>query len=162
MLFWGYSIFGRISHCNPYCKFNLKFRPWRSWAIMLKFFVADQCTKRHNKNSQPGCLDVFDKNLHALLYNRPEWRCSVASKRGGGTPWRGHGQAWSGGREGDRAKETVAGANKIGEKRKGAKLDEGDGHQRFSWDSDFEMRSLTSIFFQNYHSLGKWPIFYHI
>ena len=37
---------------------------------MLKFFVADQCTKRHNKNSQPGCLDVFDKNLHALT-SRP-------------------------------------------------------------------------------------------
>ena len=35
--FQGYSIFGRISDCNPYCKFNLKFRPWRSWAIMLKF-----------------------------------------------------------------------------------------------------------------------------
>ena len=35
---------------------------------MLKFVVADQCTKRHNKNSQPTCLDVFDKNLHALLW----------------------------------------------------------------------------------------------
>ena len=34
---------------------------------MLNFFVADQCTKRHNKNSKPTCLDVFDKNLHALL-----------------------------------------------------------------------------------------------
>ena len=34
---------------------------------MLKFFVADQCTKRDNKNSQLTYLDVFDKNLHALL-----------------------------------------------------------------------------------------------
>ena len=34
---------------------------------MLKLFVADQCTKRNNKNSQPTCLDVFDKNLHALV-----------------------------------------------------------------------------------------------
>ena len=34
---------------------------------MRNFFVADQCTKRHNKNSQPGCLDVFDKNLYTLL-----------------------------------------------------------------------------------------------
>ena len=67
MLFQVYSVFGRISHCNPYCKFNLKFRPWRSWAIMLEIFVADKCTKRHNKNSQPTCLDVFDKNWHALL-----------------------------------------------------------------------------------------------
>ena len=33
---------------------------------MLKHFVADQCTKRHNKTSQPRCLDVFDKNWHAL------------------------------------------------------------------------------------------------
>ena len=38
---------------------------------MLKFFVADQCTKRHNKNSQPKCLDVFDKNLHALPPQEP-------------------------------------------------------------------------------------------
>ena len=65
--FQGYSIFGRISDCNPYCKFNLKFRPWRSWATMLNFFVADQCTKRHNKNSQPTCLDSFDKNWHTLM-----------------------------------------------------------------------------------------------
>ena len=36
---------------------------------MLKFFVADQCTKRHNKNPQPTCLDVFDKKLHALLHS---------------------------------------------------------------------------------------------
>ena len=35
---------------------------------MLKFFVADQCTKRHNKNSQSTCLDVLDKNLYALTY----------------------------------------------------------------------------------------------
>ena len=34
---------------------------------MLKFFVADQCTKKQNKHSQPTCLDVFDKNLHALM-----------------------------------------------------------------------------------------------
>ena len=33
---------------------------------MLKFVVADQCTKRHNTNSLPTCLDVFDKNFHAL------------------------------------------------------------------------------------------------
>ena len=33
------------------------------------FFVADQCTKRHNKNSQPTCLDVFDKNWHALTWH---------------------------------------------------------------------------------------------
>ena len=36
----------------------------------LRCFVADQCTKRHNENSQPGCLDVFDKNWHALSTNR--------------------------------------------------------------------------------------------
>ena len=49
--FWGYSVCGRISLCNSCCKFNLKFRPWRSWAILLKFFfVVDQCTQRHNKN----------------------------------------------------------------------------------------------------------------
>ena len=59
MPFQGYSIFGRISDCIPYCKFNLKFRPWRSWAIMLKFCLADLCTKRHNKNSQATCLNVF-------------------------------------------------------------------------------------------------------
>ena len=35
----------------------------------------------------------------------------------------------------------------------------GDGHQRFSWDSDFEIRSLTSSYFQNVRSLGKWPRF---
>ena len=34
---------------------------------MLKFFVVDQCTQRHNKKHQPTCLDVFDKNLHALI-----------------------------------------------------------------------------------------------
>ena len=34
--------------------------------LMLKFFVADQCTKRHNKNFQSTCLDVFDKNWHVL------------------------------------------------------------------------------------------------
>ena len=28
----------------------------------VSIFVADQCTKRHNKNSQPKSLDVFDKN----------------------------------------------------------------------------------------------------
>ena len=28
---------------------------------MLKFFMVDQCTQRHNKKSQPACLDVFDK-----------------------------------------------------------------------------------------------------
>ena len=33
---------------------------------MLKIFVANQYTKRRNKNSQPRGLDVFDKNLHAL------------------------------------------------------------------------------------------------
>ena len=34
---------------------------------MLKFFVADQCTKRHNKNFQLTCLDVFgEKKFHAL------------------------------------------------------------------------------------------------
>ena len=31
-------------------------------------FVADQCTKRHNKNSQPRCLDVFDKKWNALIH----------------------------------------------------------------------------------------------
>ena len=65
--FWGYSVFGLISYCNPHYKYNCKFRPWRSWAIKLNFFVADHCTKRHNKNSQPTCLDDFDKNWHALL-----------------------------------------------------------------------------------------------
>ena len=34
---------------------------------MLKFFEADQCTKRHNKNSDTECLVVFDKNWHTLL-----------------------------------------------------------------------------------------------
>ena len=29
---------------------------------MLKKIVADQGTERHNKNSQPRCLDVFAKN----------------------------------------------------------------------------------------------------
>ena len=38
----------------------------------------------------------------------------------------------------------------------------GDGHQGFGWDSDFEIRSLTSIYFQNVCSLGKWPIFFII
>ena len=28
---------------------------------MLKFFVADHCTKRHNKNSQLGCLVFLTK-----------------------------------------------------------------------------------------------------
>ena len=28
---------------------------------MLKFFVADQCTKRHNQNSHLECLGVFEK-----------------------------------------------------------------------------------------------------
>ena len=41
-------------------------------------------------------------------------------------------------------------------------LMKGDGHQGFGWYSDFEIRSLTSIFFENVLSLGKWPIFYHI
>ena len=62
---------GLISYCNPLCKFNCKFRPWRSWAISLNIFVVDQCTQRHNKKHQPTCLDVFDKNLHALLYSVP-------------------------------------------------------------------------------------------
>ena len=34
---------------------------------MLKIFVADQCTKRHNKNSHPTWLDVFAKNRYALV-----------------------------------------------------------------------------------------------
>ena len=63
----GYSVFGLFYYCNPHCKFNCKFRQWRSWAIMLKFFVTDQCTKRHNKNCKPACFDVLDKNWHALL-----------------------------------------------------------------------------------------------
>ena len=46
------------------------FRPWRSWAIILHFFVADQCAKRHNENSQPTFLDVFEKKSHALIQNR--------------------------------------------------------------------------------------------
>ena len=80
MVFKGYSVFGLISYCNPHCKFNCKFRPWRSWAIMLKFFMADQCTKRLNKNCQPTCLDVFDKNWHALAWHvrpppLPEYVC---------------------------------------------------------------------------------------
>jgi hypothetical protein len=61
--------FGLISYFNPHCKFNCKFRPWRSWAIMLN--VADQCTKRHNKNSQPTWFDVFDKNWHTLMSHVP-------------------------------------------------------------------------------------------
>ena len=44
---------------------------------MLKFFVVDQCTQRHNKKSQPACLDVFDKNLHALLCSMQCAVCSV-------------------------------------------------------------------------------------
>ena len=44
---------------------------------MLNFFVADQCTERHNKSSQPTCLDVFDKNLHAL----PVHRVVIPSKK---------------------------------------------------------------------------------
>ena len=55
------SVFGRISLCNPNCKFNLKFRPWRSWANMLKMVVVDQSTQRHNKNSQPACLDFLTR-----------------------------------------------------------------------------------------------------
>ena len=40
---------------------------------------------------------------------------------------------------------------------------QGDGYQGFGWDSDFEIRSLTSFFFQNVRSLGKLPLFfYHI
>ena len=35
---------------------------------MLKKIVADQCTKRHKNNFQPGCLDVFDKNKYALIH----------------------------------------------------------------------------------------------
>ena len=46
--------------------------------IMLKFFVADLCTKRHNKNCQPRCLDVFDKNWYALAYTQPFQYCSFA------------------------------------------------------------------------------------
>ena len=38
----------------------------------------------------------------------------------------------------------------------------GDGHQIFCWDSDFEIRSLTSIFWQNVRNFGKWPVFDHI
>ena len=38
---------------------------------MLKFFVVDQGTQRHNKKSPPACLHVFDKNLQAL-------NCSMA------------------------------------------------------------------------------------
>ena len=35
---------------------------------MLKFFVADQCTQRHNKKHQPTCLDDFNKKLtHYIL-----------------------------------------------------------------------------------------------
>ena len=30
---------------------------------MLKFFVVDQCTKRHNKNYQLTCLDVLDQPI---------------------------------------------------------------------------------------------------
>ena len=63
MPFWGYSVFGRISLCNPYCKFNLKFRPWRSWAIMRKFFVVDQCTQRHNKKISAGMFGCFWQKL---------------------------------------------------------------------------------------------------
>ena len=35
--------------------------------VVLKFFVDDLYTTRHNKNFQPTCLDVFDKNWNALL-----------------------------------------------------------------------------------------------
>ena len=42
-----------------------------------EIFVADQFTKRHKKNSQPTCLDVFDKKLHTLLIRVGE----VASNR---------------------------------------------------------------------------------
>ena len=45
---------------------------------MLKFFVADQCTKRHNKISQPACLDVVDKNLHTLPQQACEGDCLTA------------------------------------------------------------------------------------
>ena len=40
----------------------------------------------------------------------------------------------------------------------------GDGHLRLSWDSDFEIQSLTSIFFlsQNVRNFGKWPVLGHI
>ena len=61
--------FGHIFLYNPYCKFNLKFRPWRSWAIMLNFFVADQCSQRHNKNHHLTCLDDFNKNWHTLTWH---------------------------------------------------------------------------------------------
>ena len=37
---------------------------------MLKLFVADQSTIRHNKNSQLTCLDVFNQKL-----TRPSARC---------------------------------------------------------------------------------------
>ena len=70
--FQGYSVFGLVSYCNPHCKFNCKFRPWRSWAIMLNFFVDDQCTKRHNKNSQPTCLyDFLEKFTRPTPGGRP-------------------------------------------------------------------------------------------
>ena len=40
---------------------------------------------------------------------------------------------------------------------------QGDGHLRFSWDRDFDIRSLTSIFFSQISVFfGKWPVFGHI
>ena len=44
----------------------------RYFVFGRNFFVADQCTKIHNKDSQTRCLDVFDKNLHALVPSRPQ------------------------------------------------------------------------------------------
>ena len=63
--------FGLISHCNSYWKFNLKFRPWEI------FCVGYQCTKGHNKNSQPTYLDVFDKIWHTLVCNLYYRVCSL-------------------------------------------------------------------------------------
>ena len=34
-----------------------------------------------------------------------------------------------------------------------------DVHLWFSWDSDFEIRSLTSIFLRNVRNFGKWPVY---
>ena len=81
-LYWffeGYSVFGLVF----YCTLNCKNRPYTKLSYPSEKNLVDQCTQTYDKKYQPTCLDVFEKNLHVIVWHvtcEIWWRVNILSK----------------------------------------------------------------------------------